>query len=119
MMNILSKRPENKEVGLELFANNGCFLVDATYTPVNNIKGSKKKDDKILENYDQLVLDLESLGEKKTINFILVKANVCRLLENKLLLDGFNVKNKGTIIPFPSNGQQNNFYREMKKVFIL
>ena len=54
---LLSKRPENKEVGLELFANNGCFLVDATYTPVNNIKGRTKKDDKILEN-----LSLSFLG---------------------------------------------------------
>jgi hypothetical protein len=36
-----------------------------------------------------------------------VKANVCRLLETPLTRQGFTVLNHGTIIPFPSNGQQN------------
>jgi hypothetical protein len=32
---------------------------------------------------------------------ILIKRNVCKLLEDKLAQDGFEVLNKGTVIPFP------------------
>ena len=116
-MNLLKFNPKDKQEGLKYFSDSGHFLVDATYEPVNKLKG-KIRDNTILKNYENLVKDLKKLGDPKRINFIIIKANVCRLLEPRLLSNGFNVKNNGVIIPFPSSGQQTNFYREIQKVFM-
>ena len=116
MMKLLNFNPQNKRDGLRYFAGSGHFLVDATYEPVNKLKG-KIRDNTILKNYENLVTDLEKLGDPKQINFILVKANICRLLEPRLLSIGFNVQNNGIIIPFPSSGQQKKFFMEIQKIF--
>ena len=47
---------------------------------------------------------------------ILLKANVCRLLEPKLREDGFNVINNGSPIYFPSNGRQPDFHRQFEVI---
>ena len=116
MMKLLKFNPTKKKEGLRLFRDTGHFLVDATYKPVNKLK-RKIRNDTILENYENLVKDIKNICDSKKINIILVKANVCRLLEIKLRYEGFNIRNKGVVIPFPSNGQQRNFCREMKKVY--
>jgi len=116
MMNLLRVKPRNKEEGLTLFSEKGCLLVDATYSPVNQLKG-KERNEKILEDFDGLVSDLESLGDKRELDFILIKANICRLLESRLVSLGFNIKNNGVVIPFPSTGQQTKFYKEISKLF--
>lgn len=115
MMKLLKFNPKDKQEGLAHFADSGYYIVDATYEPVNKLKG-KKRDEKILENYNNLVSDLEGLGDPKNLNLILVKANICRLLEKRLLKAGFNVQNNGNIIPFPSTGHQNKFTTEIGKV---
>ena len=115
MMKLLNLDPQNKKEGLKCFADSGYLIVDATYEPVNRIKG-KARDIKILENYDNLISDLSSLGDPRQIQFVVIKANVCRLLEPRLIDEGFNVINNGVIIPFPSTGQQKNFQTAMKKV---
>ena len=43
---------------------------------------------------------------------ILIKANVCRILEPKLAQDGFNVLNRGRVIYFPAWGRQKDFFRQ-------
>ena len=116
MMNLYGEKPRNKEEGLRLFSERGCLLVDATYSPVNQLKG-KERNEKILEDFEGLVSDLESLGDKRKLDFILIKANICRLLEPRLVSLGFNIKNKGVVIPFPSTGQQTKFYQQIKKVY--
>ena len=115
MMKIFDFTPRNKQEGLKYFADFGNLLIDATYEPVNHLKGTSR-DNTILKSYDDLMADLRTLGDPTQFNIILVKANVCRLLEYRLLTDGFKVKNKGVVIPFPSTGQQTNFYREIMQV---
>jgi hypothetical protein len=44
---------------------------------------------------------------------ILIKANVCQILEPKLAHDGFNVLNRGRVIYFPSTGWQKDFFRQL------
>lgn len=116
MMKLLNYNPKNKQEGLTHFADSGYLIVDSTYEPVNNLKG-KKRDDKILENYDNLIMDLKEMGDPKDLSLILVKANICRLYEKRLSEAGFNVLNDGIIIPFPSTGQQNKFQIGIRNVF--
>lgn len=115
MMKLLDLRALNKREGLELFAKTGHLLVDATYTPVNHLT-DVERNAVILESVEELVADLKKFAETSTIELILVKANVCRLLESRLIARGFNVMNNGTVIPFPSTGQQTRFLREARKV---
>lgn len=115
MMKLIGLPPGNKQEGLTYFANKGYFIVDATYEPVNKLK-NKERNDKILENFEYLVKVLIKLGDPKKINTILIKSNICRLLENKLLHLGYKVLNNGIIIPFPSTGQQKKFMTEALKV---
>jgi hypothetical protein len=44
---------------------------------------------------------------------------VCRLLEPRLLQDGFNVINKGKAIHFPSSGRQKEFERQFRSAVNL
>jgi len=115
MMNLLDLKTSNKEEGLSQFAKAGYFLVDATYTPVNHLT-DLERDALILQGFEELAADLKKLAEISMIELILVKANVCRLLELRLTARGFDVRNNGTVIPFPSNGQQTRFFREARKV---
>ena len=116
LMNVLDIKPATKKEGLATFSEAGHILVDATYTPVNKIQGRSRKS-AILADYGNLSNDLKTLCGKKKPDVILIKANICRLLEQKLRSDGFNVKNGGVIVRFPVSGQQKNFLREMKKIY--
>ncbi len=90
MMKLLDFNPQSKRDGLIYFAESGHFLVDTTYEPVNKLKG-KIRENTILKNFENLVTDLKKLGALEQIKIILVKANICRLLEPRLLSRGFNV----------------------------
>ena len=116
MMNLLNIKPATKKEGLKAFRQTGHLLVDATYTPVNRIQG-KRRELAILSDYNNLTHDLKNLCENKNPDVILIKANICRLLERKMRSDGFNVKNGSVIVPFPSSGQQKNFLQEMNKIY--
>lgn len=113
---VLEFKSKNKEEGLKKFADESYFLVDAIYKPINNIKGAKERNDKILKNYPNLVRDLKEIIRSRKVKIILVKANVCRLLENRLKKNGFKVINDGLIIPFPACSWQHEFCRKIKKV---
>jgi hypothetical protein len=106
---VLKIKPETKEPGLEAFKQNGFLLVDATYEPINKGLSEIQRDTKILEAYDSLVKDLISIDSTKKAPLILIKANICKLLEPKLADDGFYVKNNGVIIPFPVVWHLNTF----------
>jgi hypothetical protein len=44
-----------------------------------------------------------------SIPLVLIKANVCRILEPRLAKDGFNVLNGGRVVYFPGTGRQKDF----------
>ena len=113
---VLGMAPATKREGLRQFAESGFLLVDATYHPVNKGLSGKKRDQRILDDFESLVADLNELLPSRDTGIILIKANVCRLLETRLRSSGFNTLNNGMIIPFPGSGQQTNFRKSIEKL---
>lgn len=114
MMNsVLGINPVNKKDGLLAFQQAGLLIIDATYTPVNKLTDAKR-DTIITKNYSNLKDDLRKVMKTENTPLVLVKANVCRLLETRLIGDNFNVMNKGMIIPFPACGRQNEFKEKIE-----
>ncbi len=107
MRDVLEIEPKSKHDGLTEFAARGYLLIDATYTPVNGLS-SDARDAVIEKDFPLLVEELHRYAASET-KLILVKVNVCKLLESRLVDRGFTVLNRGTRIPFPSTGQQNKF----------
>ncbi|BAQ16625.1 hypothetical protein GL4_1167 [Methyloceanibacter caenitepidi] len=83
-------------------------MVDATYEPVDKMSNTRR-DAVIIRDYPLLRDDLMNLAPDRSVPVILIKANICRLLEPMLSADGFNVVNRGGSIPFPSHGWQRVF----------
>ncbi len=117
MKTFLNFSPETKVVGLRQFAEAGYIVVDPIYEPVNKLP-DKVADKKILQNYNNFKKDLENLlgKEKSKTPIILIKANIYRLLEKPLLEDGFNVVNKGVVIPFPMHYHAKVFEEKIGKL---
>jgi hypothetical protein len=115
LMRYLGLSPTAKENGLRAFQEKGWVLIDATYEPVNQL-GHADRNRVIIRDYCLLRSDLENLIPDRIAPLILVKKNVCRLLEPKLTKDGFKVLNKGRVVYFPAAGQQNNFQRQFGEV---
>lgn len=116
MMKLMNYGPDDKKDGLSEFKKKGYLLVDATYKQVNNLKG-KERENTILSDFDNLVADLEEICSDKKVPIVLVKVNICRLLENRLIAKDFNIKNNGIEVPFPSTGQQKRFHSKISKIF--
>jgi hypothetical protein len=106
--------PTTKENGLREFQKRGWVLVDATYEPVN-IPG-KDRDRVISRDFHLLRDDLAAMLPDRSTPIVLVKANVCRLLERRLTDDGFNVLNRGLVVYFPSTGRQKDFQRQFSAI---
>jgi hypothetical protein len=105
--------------GLREFAMGGYLLLDATYTPLNHPHlSSGERDRLVLADLPLLVEELRKCRGSST-RLILVKANVCRLLDSKLTGAGFPVLNHGKSIPFPSTGQQKKFRDTVRQVLDL
>jgi hypothetical protein len=103
-----------KEDGLRAFQQRGWVLVDATYQPVDKL--GARRDAVIDRDYPWLRDDLTSLLAGRSVPLILIKANVCRRLEPKLIQDGFRVLNEGCVIRFPSTGNQNKFHEKFAPI---
>ncbi|MCL5410260.1 MAG: hypothetical protein M1324_00170 [Patescibacteria group bacterium] len=97
---LFNEKPKTKIEGLKKFQNSGYLLVNPIYEPVNKLS-DKIADELILKNYPEFLKDLKNLTKNKDVGIILVKSNICRLLENRLIGDKFNVLNNAKIIPFP------------------
>jgi len=117
LMKAISEQPATKEDGLRAFARKDFFLVDATYKPLNHIRNNKKRNEAILFDLPELILDLKTTIRNQRVKIVLVKANICRMLEAPLKAIGMNVINEGAVIPFPSSGNQNKFHQAIQKVF--
>ena len=83
-------------------------MVDATYEPVNAL-GGPNRDKVIMRDYHLLRDDLAAILPDRSVAIVLIKANVCRLLERKLTEDGFKVLNNGRVVYFPGTGRQKEF----------
>lgn len=114
---LLNLSPSTKVEGLQAFSKAGYLVVDPIYEPVNKLP-DKEADKKILQNYNNFKKDLENLlgKEKSKTPVILIKENICRLLEKPLLEDGFNVVNKDVVIPFPMHYHTKEFEEKIKGV---
>jgi hypothetical protein len=111
-MALLNIKPATKEEGLQYFMKQGWLIIDPIYEPVNKLP-DKVADELILQNYPNFKKDLSQFASKET-PLILVKANVLKLLENKLIEDGFNVINNKLAIPFPMHFHQREFVSRIK-----
>src|ERR1700722_1383164 len=89
-MKAMRLAPTDKEEGLREFQRNGWVLIDATYEPVNALSDTKRNE-LISRDYTSLRSDLSGLMSGRSIPIVIIKANVCRVLEPKLIRDGFNV----------------------------
>jgi hypothetical protein len=104
--------PGTKEEGLRALQQRGWILVDSTYQPVNGMD-ERRKTATIVGDYSLLRDDLRSLAPEY---IVLIKANVCSLLEPRLKADGFSALNAGRKIHFPSHGRQGDFHRQFADV---
>jgi hypothetical protein len=84
-------------------------LVDATYEPVDQHGSAPIRNEIIERDYPLLRDDLARLTPDRSAPVVLIKVNVCELLEIRLMHDGFKVLNRGVKIPFPANGHQVRF----------
>lgn len=109
---------KTKDVGLREFQRIGWYLVDATYSPVNKLS-HRERDRKIEQDYPLLRDDLQALTPDRLTPLVLIKANVCRILEPRLLNDGFKVINQGRSIRFPGMGHQNRFHEHFREAVNL
>lgn len=116
MMKILDISPKTKEEGLKAFQKKGYILVDPIYEPVDKIP-DKKADTLILENYPAFLGEMKEFTKHNLQTpIILVKANICRMLDKKLTEDGFNVLNNGLIIPFPMHYHMPDFEKKVRSL---
>lgn len=114
MKTVCGTTPGTKADGLQTFADQGYLLVDPIYTPVDKLP-DKEADKLILQHYPEFIADLEkTVG--KTVPLILIKANICRLLETRLRDDGFTVLNNGVQIPFPLHYHLPSFSEKVTKL---
>ncbi len=114
VMQQLGLQPATKHEGLRALQQKGWVLVDATYQPVNALDTSSR-DAAIVRDYTLLRDDLRALAPERVV---LIKANVCLLLESKLIADGFRVINAGRTIYFPSHGKQRDFRRQFAEIVL-
>jgi hypothetical protein len=76
----------------------------------------RRRDEVIVRDYPLFLDDLVSLTPDRSVPVVLIKANVCRILEPLLSKDGFNVLNGGRAIYFPSHGRQTDFRNQFGAV---
>ena len=115
LMKAIEIGPANKISGLQEIQLRGLFLIDATYHPVNDLKKAVR-DQVITNDYAHLVRELLQTPDVQHVPIVLIKANVCKLLEPLLMKDGFNVINDGDLVYFPSHGHQQEFQEQLATI---
>jgi hypothetical protein len=113
----LGYKPTDKPKSLKEFCDKGYLLIDATYITVNKIDKKKDRNKIILNSYNSLKSELEIHNNDYKIPLILIKKNICELLNIRLTNDNYCVANDGIIIPFPAFGHQLRFRKIV--IFIL
>jgi hypothetical protein len=115
LMKQLDSVCSEKADGLLKLQQRGWLLIDATYEPVNELSVAQRR--KAIErDFQTLCDDLKNSMPDRSAPLILIKENVCRILEPGLISEGFNVLNRGVVIPFPSTGHQKQFHEKFAAV---
>lgn len=113
LMKIIKYKPLNKEkeYGLKKFQKKGFYLMDSTYRPIDKLL-PKKRNIFIKQslNLNKLLLDPKKIRAER-IPILLIKKNVCQILNPYLAEKSFNVINNGVIVPFPAYGNQSRFHK--------
>lgn len=107
--------PKTKNNGLLELQKKGWVLIDATYEPVNNME-NPDRDRVIVRDYPLLREDLQTISPNRSVPIVLIKSNVCKILEPLLLADGFDVLNKHKVVYFPSTGRQKDFQHQFADI---
>jgi hypothetical protein len=115
LMKQLDWHGSDKAGGLRKLQQCGWLLIDATYEPVDELSDAGRQ--KVIErDFQALCDDLKRSTPDRTALLILIKENVCRILESRLVREGFKVLNRGMVIPFPSTGHQKQFHEKFAAV---
>ncbi len=115
MKAVLNFSPATKDEGLQKLAKEGYLLVNPIYTPVNKLP-EREADKMILDNFENFTRDLRGLIGNSNVKIILIKSNICRLIEKPLIADGFNVVNNGLLIPFPLHYHYKTFEERVRSL---
>jgi hypothetical protein len=112
-MKLLLLSPLNKANGLRALQDRGWILVDATYEPIDKkFKARDKARDAVLvRDYPLLKRDILELSRGEPVPIVLIKENVCRVLEPLLVQDKFPILNRGRRVYLPMQGNQPQFHR--------
>ena len=113
MGQFLNRQFTSKADGLRAFSKAGFVLVDATYQAVND---RTDRDNVIKGEYPKLREDIRNLIGGHPVPILLIKANVCNIIEPLLLRDGFRVLNRGQKVYFPSTGHQHDFRMQVATI---
>lgn len=115
MLALFKRGFAQKVDGLRLFQKSGFILTDSCYSELtNNIRGTQRSRI-ILSGLGDLLRDLESFSVTRRPTIVLIKSNVCDLLEPVLSEIGYEVANRGVRIPFPAR-DPNGFQRGIEAV---
>lgn len=107
--------PKSKKAGLRALQQWGVILLDATYTPLHGLKPAARNN-AVKESIPALIEELESIEDARRVPVVLIKKNVCDLLEAPLVAAGFKVANEGKMVAFPGSGQQANFRKTFSQI---
>jgi hypothetical protein len=117
-MEQLAFKPVTKVDGLREMQRRGWLLIDATYEPIDKKFGKRgpRRDAVLVRDYHLLKQDLLAISDGRKLPIILIKENVCRILDPLLTADGFHVLNRGRKVYLPLNGNQPDFRRQFPEI---
>jgi DNA invertase Pin-like site-specific DNA recombinase len=117
-MEQLAIKPTDKGAGLRELQRRGWLLIDATYEPIDKKFKSRdpRRDAVLLRDYPLLKRDILALSASRQLPIMLIKENVCRVLNPPLTADGFRVLNRGRKVYLPINGNQGHFRRQFGEI---
>jgi hypothetical protein len=119
-MEQLDSRPTDKAAGLRELQRRGWLLIDATYEPIDKKFKSRdrRRDAVLLRDYPLLRQDILDISAGRQLPIVLIKENVCRVLDPPLTADGFQVLNRGRKVYLPINGNQGHFRRQFREILV-
>lgn len=109
---------KTKEEGLRMFQEAGYLVANPVYKATEKMPDSEANA-LILKNYQTFKEDLGRFTKKPGVKVMLIKANIFRLLGQKLLDDGFPVVNNGNVIPFPLHYHFKMFQKKIRAALDL